>query len=308
MDLRRLDLNLLPSLQALLDERSVSRAAERMRMSQPALSAALARLRRYFNDELLVRRGNRYELSPLAVHLRERSWAAVSAVERVFSTQAEFDPSTSIREFTIRGSDYSFAVFGAALSAVISRVAPGIRLRFETAGRETVDQVPESLRACDGILIPHGFFALDTYLDLYTDRWACIVDESNERAGDALTMEHLAELPWVFTLMETSAFTPAARQMQMQGIEPRVEVVTPNFMALPELIEGTQRIGLIQERLARRIVRGRPLRLLAPPFETVPVKEAFWWNEIYDHDPEHLWLRSMMAEAGRGLSEQATAA
>ncbi|MEF2978439.1 LysR family transcriptional regulator [Subtercola sp. YIM 133946] len=302
MNLRNLDLNLLPSLQALLDEKSVSRAAVRMRMSQPALSAALARLRRHFNDELLVRHGNSYELSPLAVHLREKTWAAVSSVERVFSSQPEFDAASSNREFTIRGLDYSFAVFGSALSMVISKVAPDVRLRFENAGRETVDNAPESLRECDGIIIPHGFLRLDTHLDLYQDRWVCIVDSENDRIGDQLTMHDLAELPWVFTLMESSAFTPAARQMQMQGIEPRVEAVTPNFMALPELIEFTPRIGLIQERLARRITQGRHLRLVDPPFETVPVKEAFWWNEIYTKDPEHQWLRSMMSETGRQLA------
>ena len=297
-----MDLNLLPSLQALLDERSVSRAAERMRMSQPALSSALARLRRYFNDELLIRRGNSYDLSPLAVHLRERTWAAMSSVDRVFSTQAEFDPATSEREFTIRGLDYSFAIFGAALSSVLSAVAPGVRLRFDTASRDVVDKAPESLRDCDGLLIPHGFLRLETHQDLYTDRWVCIVDANNELIGEELTIEDLGTLPWVFTLMESSAFTPAARQMQMLGIEPRVEVVTPNFMAMPELIENTPRIGLIQERLGKRIVRGRNLRLVEAPFDTVPVNEAFWWNEIYTHDIEHTWLREMMKEAGAALS------
>lgn len=303
MDLRSVDLNLLMPLQALLDEKSVSRAAERMHMSQPAASSALARLRRHFGDDLLVRRGNTYELSPLAVNLRERSWAAISSLERVFSSQAEFDPETTTREFTIRGSDYSFAILGRELSAIVSERAPKARIRFAESDAAVVDAAPESLRDCDGIIIPHGFLRMDTHLNLFTDRWMCLVDENNERVGDTLTVENLSDLPWVFTYMTATSFTPAARQMQMIGIEPRIEAVTTSFLALAEFIEGTDRIGLIQERLGRRLVRGTTLQLRECPFDVVPLKEAFWWNEIYAHDPEHIWLREIMAEASQRVIE-----
>src|SRR6478736_4676253 len=99
--LSRLDLNLLIALDALLTERSVTRAAERLRLSQPALSASLSRLRAHFNDPILARQGNTYELTPLASRLAEQTGSALDAARRVFESQAEWDPGESTREFAV---------------------------------------------------------------------------------------------------------------------------------------------------------------------------------------------------------------
>ena len=119
--LSRLDLNLLVALDALLTERSVTRAAERLHLSQPALSASLARLRNHFNDPILARRGNAYELTPLALRLTEHTTIALDAARRVFESQATWTPHESTREFSIYGSDYGFATIGAAVSRVAAR-------------------------------------------------------------------------------------------------------------------------------------------------------------------------------------------
>ena len=101
MNLASLDLNLLVSLDALLQQRSVTRAASQMGLSQPALSASLGRLRRHFGDELLTRVGNEYRLTPLAVQLRDLARLALTGVERVFTAQPAFDPASSTREFSM---------------------------------------------------------------------------------------------------------------------------------------------------------------------------------------------------------------
>src|SRR3954453_22924551 len=107
-----LDLNLLVSLDALLQDRRVTRAAAQMGLSQPALSASLPRLRRHFDDELLTRVGNDYRLTPLAVQRHEGGRVALSGVERVFTAQPEFDPASSTREFSMLVSDYTIALLG----------------------------------------------------------------------------------------------------------------------------------------------------------------------------------------------------
>src|SRR5829696_6453088 len=112
MNLSNLDLNLLVPLDALLRERSVTRAAASLGLSQPSLSSSLARLRRHFQDELLTRVGNSYELTPVAVQLRKRTEAALVGVERAFATEPGFDPATSQREYRIVASDYPMAVLG----------------------------------------------------------------------------------------------------------------------------------------------------------------------------------------------------
>src|SRR5919199_5248961 len=116
VNLANLDLNLLLSLDALLEQRSVTRAAQQLGLSQPALSASLARLRRHFGDELLARVGNEYRLTPLAAQLKPRVRLALEGVERAFTAQPEFDPAESTREFAVVMSDYACAVIGNALA------------------------------------------------------------------------------------------------------------------------------------------------------------------------------------------------
>lgn len=296
MQLRNVDLNLLPSLRALLEERSVSRAAERMHMSQPALSAALARLRRHYNDELLERRGNSYDLTPLAAQLLDRTFSATLSMERLFSAQAEFDPSTSTREFSVFSSDYAMAILGGALASVITEAAPGVRLRFNGMSTTVVANAPDSLRDHDGLLMPHGFLT-HSHQDLFVDRWVCLVAADNDRVGAELTRELLHELPWVHTFSGQAEYTPASKQLQLLGIEPRVEVVTPSFLAVPALLVGSQRIALMQESLARPLAAAGTVRVLECPFDIVPLTEAFWWNPVHDRDPEHQWFRSMLRVA-----------
>jgi DNA-binding transcriptional LysR family regulator len=297
MQLQNVDLNLLLPLRALLEERSVSRAAQRMQMSQPALSAALSRLRRHFNDELLERHGNNYELTPLAVQLLEHSHSATVSMERIFSAQADFDPSTTQREFSILSSDYCVSVLGGALASVLSDQAPGARLRFHTVTSAVVANASDSLRDFDGLFIPHGVLNNVAHQDLFVDRWVCIVADSNRAVGDTLELAQLSQLRWIFTYSGQSEYTPASKQMELLGIDARIDIVTPNFLALPALLAGTDRIALVQESLALLMGRAGGLRILEAPFPVVPLREAFWWNAVHNRDPEHVWLRSALAEA-----------
>jgi LysR family nod box-dependent transcriptional activator len=155
--LSRLDLNLLVALDALLTERSVTRAAERLHLSQPALSASLARLRTHFNDPILARRGNSYELTPLALRLTEHTTTALDAARRVFESQAIWTPHDSTREFSIYGSDYGFATIGKAVSQIAADEAPGVRFRFMLHNPSIVEEAATRLRSVDGMVIPHGY-------------------------------------------------------------------------------------------------------------------------------------------------------
>lgn len=308
MNLASLDLNLLVSLDHLLREQSVTRAAARMGLSQPALSASLARLRRHFGDELLTRVGNSYQLTPLATQLRNRTATALAGVERVFTSQAVFDPATSQRTFTVLASDYPIAVLGEHVGRILDETAPHMRLRLERHSTTMVQNAHEVLRDVDGLVLPHGFVNDMPYEVLHTDGWKILVADSNKRVGAVLTMELLAELPWVMTWHAPAAFTPAARQLQMLGVEPRVQLVAESFLALPWLIEGTDRIALVQAQLADRLTRVGEIRALDCPYDAMPITEALWWHPTHEHDPEHAWLRSVFVEAGRRITERQAAA
>ncbi|MFI7412128.1 LysR family transcriptional regulator [Streptomyces sp. NPDC049627] len=299
MNLSRLDLNLVVALRALLEERNVTRAGERIGLSQPAMSAALSRLRRHFDDELLARTGNSYELTPLGVALRDRSATACDLLERVFSSQADFDPAAESREFTLLASDYGAAVFGAALARAVHHEAPGIRLAFQHPAPSVTENTAALLSTVDGLLMPHGVIDGFPAIDLYQDRWLCLIADDHPEVGDTLTLDHLARLPWAVYQRPYDA--PAARQLSMLGISPHVEVSVQTFQLLPHMIEGTRRVAMIQERLARRAVGSAGVRVLPCPFEAVPVQVALWWHPVHAQDAAHIWLRRKAAEVGETL-------
>ncbi|MCW2634138.1 MAG: Transcriptional regulator, lysR-family [Blastococcus sp.] len=297
VNLASLDLNLLVSLDALLQERSVTRAAARMGLSQPALSASLARLRRHFGDELLTRVGNDYRLTPLAVGLKELARIALSGVERVFTAQPEFEPGSSTREFSLVASDYVVAILGDTIAALLTEEAPHTRLRLAANTPSIVERADQVLLTTDLLLLPHGFVTDLSHRDLYRDEWVCVVAADHPVVDAGLTVEDLETLPWVATYHGQTASTPAARQMRMLGIEPHIQVVTENFLTVPALVAGSNRIALLQRRLVDQFPPDIGVRALPCPFEAGPLLEAMWWHPVYDEDPEHRYLRDVVVRA-----------
>lgn len=302
MNLAGLDLNLLVALDALLQERSVTRAAARMGLSQPALSASLARLRRHFGDELLTRVGNDYRLTPLAGQLKERARIALSGVERVFVAQPDFDPASSTREFSLLVSDYIQTMLGGALARLFAAEAPHGRLRFSANTPDRVDRADQVLLSTDLLVLPHGVVTDVSHADLYRDEWVCVVSADNDAVGDELTVAHLESLPWVVTYHGPTASTMAGRQMRTLGIEPRVQVVTETFLTVPGLIAGSDRIALLQRRLVDTLPPDAGIRALRPPFEAGHIVEAMWWHPVYDQDPGHRYLRDLLVRAAAVIS------
>ena len=139
--LREVDANLLLSLHALLEERNLTHAGERMTMSQPAMSGALARLRKHFDDELLVRVGRGFELTPLAEQLRPEVAEAIEAAEALLGNQREFDPASSSRRFTVSMSEYAMTVLAEPLTRLLAEQAPAC-----TVALDPIDVGPTSSR------------------------------------------------------------------------------------------------------------------------------------------------------------------
>ncbi|MGC5077105.1 LysR family transcriptional regulator [Agrococcus sp. DT81.2] len=296
--LSRLDLNLLVSLDALLTERSVTRAAERLHLSQPALSASLGRLRTHFGDQILARRGNTYELTPFATRLSEHTSTALEAARRVFESQATWEPSESTREFSIYGSDYGFVTIGATAARLAAERAPNVRFRFVLHNPTIVEDASNRLRSVDAMIIPHGHLSDLPYVDLWRDSWLAIVAEDHP-IGANPTLEELGQEPWVMTYQSRSAFTSAARQLQQLGVEPKVDVIVESFLAMPHFIAGSRRIGMIQAALAPVALALGGVRTVPLPFDATPLVNALWWHPVHEADPEHAWMRALLAEAGR---------
>ncbi|WP_181884799.1 LysR family transcriptional regulator [Arthrobacter sp. RT-1] len=290
-----MDLNLLLPLRVLLEERNVSAAAIRLNVSQPTASTFLAKLRRYFDDPLLVREGNIYTLSPLAMRLKEELPTALRSVEQIMGAQSEFTPSTSDHEFTILATDYASWRVGTQLLPWLDSLAPGIRIRFDHVLPSHVDGAPDSLKDVDGMLLPHGYLAQQPHVDVLLDEWTCLIASDNPHLGERPSPEELLAMPWIMTISGRGAFTPAARQLQIAGVDPVVSTITPNFFVIPSLIEGSNRAALMPMALAQRAVQTtNRLRIVDPPIPLTALSEAFWWHRDREHEPAHRWFRQQL--------------
>jgi DNA-binding transcriptional LysR family regulator len=303
-ELRNLDLNLLLTLDALLAERNVTRAAARLHVTQPAVSAALARLRRHFDDLLLNRVGNRYELTPLAAQLRADTTLALASVRRVFEAAPDFDPATTDREFSLVMSDYAAAVMGKDLSQSFAADAPRARLRIRAPTPYLIDNVSDTLRAVDGIVLPHGFIHDMPHSDLFSDDWVGLAAAGNSLLEGEITLERLADAPWVLTYDTRTAFTPAQQHLRLLGVELRTAVVVESFAAIPFFVASTTRVAMVQRRLVQRLAGLAEVTAFGLPFEAVRLVESFWWHPARDADPAHAWLRSVLQSVGLKVGTQ----
>jgi DNA-binding transcriptional LysR family regulator len=295
MDLPSIDLNLLVALHALLAEQNVTRAGERIGLSQPAMSAALGKLRRHFGDELLTRDGSRFVLTPLATSLLDQSDMALRYV----------DAESSTREFTIVMSDYALTVFGGPLLNLLEQRASNVKLRISPVDAATVDEGSSALRVVDLMVLPRGFLQDLPSAELYRDRWVCVTAADNNSVGDVVTEDDLRTLRWIMTYNRPTQFTPADHHLQLAGIERHVDVVIENFLALPFLLTGTRRIGVLQERLARKLRTSAGVRIVELAADLPELVEALWWHPSRATDPGHRWLQTLLIDAAATLTEPA---
>jgi len=301
MNLGRLDLNLLVALEALIDEAHVTRAAERVGISQPAMSDALQRLRQHFGDELLVRVGRQYQLTALAVELREPLHELVQLAEGIVQRRERFDPSTDPRIFNVVASEYSAYVLIQPLLKRIAREAPGISLHLQRTSRGEPEKATSDINL--GLWPSHAAAELGLPSEiLFHDRWVGAVWTGNTDVGTHVTLAEYMQLPHaVYQLGTTGAYGIADRLMFDLNQSRKVQVTVDSFVLLPLLLEGTPQVALVHERLARRLAAGANLRLVELLFETPPVAEAMYWHSRNTSDPAHRWLRAMLREVAAAL-------
>ena len=300
------DLNLLVSLKVLLEEGNVTRAGQRLELSQPAMSAALARLRRRFDDELLVRAGRDYELTPFARDLLPEVQHAVRLMGSALQLEEEFDPATSPRTFRLTMSDYAIAVVHEPLVRLMRETAPGVRLTIENLGPESrsSDRV---LLDNDALIAPLGFGFPGVSRPLWRDRMVVIADRANPRLVDGrLTMADLAELPHAVGSFGPGVLTPVDRVFGDHGIERRIALQVFGFLPLPFVIEGTDMVAVVPEKLARMHRReGGAIVAVEPPFGEVVLPEGYWFAEDRLSDPAHRWLFSRLDAVSAELAGDA---
>lgn len=293
----RLDLNLLVALDALLTERSVSLAADRLCLSQSATSSALGRLREYFGDELLVVKGRTMILTARAEELIEPVRAVLEQIRTTVAVAPPFDPATAERTIRIMASDYSTEALLTGVLADLEKEAPNLRFEIQPMNDTPIEAIERGY--IDLLLtIDYAISADHPSQMLFEDDYVVVGDPANPAMGGTMTRDLYFSLGHV-TARFGKARVPAFEDwfVRRQKQQRRVEVVAPSFLSLPGLIVGTNRIATLHRRMAEIVVRSMPLVMREIPFDIPPIREVVQWNLANNNDRALRWVVECMHAA-----------
>lgn len=296
--MRDLDLNLLVVLERLFEAGSVTGAAERLELSQPAVSRALGRLRQAFGDPLFVRTSLGLKPTARAQELRAEVSGVLARIGSLVAGPAGFEPAESARTFSVATSDYGESVLLPRLLGELSRLAPRATLRvlpvsqpWEAAladGRWDLLWAPRR-RAGAGIVWTH----------LWEEGFAFVVRRGHPAARRRLTLERFTSIPQIAIAPEGRPGNPLDERLARLGTRRRVVAQVPSFLVVPPLVSGSDIGVTLPRRIVTLLAARWDLAVLELPFEmpTFAISQA--WHERFRGDPAHSWFRKLVASLAR---------
>jgi DNA-binding transcriptional LysR family regulator len=296
MRFQGLDLNLLVALDVLIEERSVSRAAERLHLSQPAMSAALRRLRDYFHDPILSAHGKKMIPTPHALRLRGALRALLTDVERMVSLSTQFDPATSQRRFRIGASDYLSIVLFTHLVPELEQVAPGVSVELVPPSDAMAAMLDQG--ELDLMITPAEHVSPDHPSELLFEERHVVAGW----AGNPLVQGPLSEEDFLaagHVAVEIGRLRPtsfAETFLREQGKERRIEVLVSSFAVAPEMLVNTRRLAVMHERLARAYAERIAIRFVEMPFAFPMMREMLQYNRTRSEDAGLRWLIALIKQ------------
>ncbi len=300
MNLNAVDLNLLVVFDALVSERNVSRAAERLGVTQPAVSHALKRLRHLFKDDLLTRGPHGMQPTGRALSLYPAVQSVLADVQSIVSTGKVFNPATTSHTFRLSMSDAMSVEALPLIMRHIRREAPNIDLLISTSGpqdscrRIADDEVDLAIG-----VFPHVPKELGSAA-LYRDELICIADRRNKRLKNGrMKLEAYLDSPHVTVARNRDSGIQVDEILDLMSIARRIVVAVPHYLSVPALIRGTDLVALSRKRLlsvfrmsSELVVFPVPLPMKVPDLEFIQI-----WHKRYERDPGHRWLRDLVLRA-----------
>lgn len=296
MRFQRLDLNLLVALDALLTEKSVSVAADRICLSQSATSSALGRLREYFGDDLLVMKGRKMVLTERGEELVEPVRNVLHMIRTTIADTPDFDPALSDRSITIMASDYTTEVLLSQALQDIAAIAPDMSFVIQPMSENPPQSLDRGgidlLVTVDVAISPDHPSAM-----LFQDDYVVLGWDQNPRIARGIDTETYFEMGHVTTGFASNRM-PAFEEwfLRNHSMPRRIEVTAPSFLSVPFLLVGTNRIATVHKRLARRLARQLPLKMLPTPFDIPPIRQAVQWHRANSADQCLGWVVGKLKE------------
>lgn len=289
--LQRVDLNLLVALAALLDERHVSRAADRIGLSQPATSRALQRLRRTLDDELLVRTRDGYQLTPRAERIQRELAGILPRLEVLFGTEG-FDPATATDTFRLMGTDFATTVLGPGLAHRTSNEAPGTSVTFRQWHDGVFEDVSHGL-----VDLAFAAVSVDPTLRselLFEERFVCLMADTNPLADtEALSLDDFLGAAHIVVDVLRGEQSAIDRRLTELGRHRTATLSVPYHTAAVLAVPDTPLVATLPERLVSTLDNPR-LRVVKAPAEVEPMPYLMTWHPRLDDDPAQRWLRDLV--------------
>jgi DNA-binding transcriptional LysR family regulator len=304
LNLASTDLNLLVAFDALMAERSVTRAGQRIGVGQPGMSAILARLRDTFRDELFVRvPGKPMKPTRRAIALHAPVAEILARVSRVLSAETTFDPATARANILIATGDPAGTLVAPHLLRLLSTKAPGIDIRLVSLDkRDAFDQLDRG----DIDLVFASFAKVPKRIRrerLFTDTYVCVVRREHVRGGRrrAMDLETYVTTPHILMTLAGDERGIVDEALAKLGRRRRVAVTVPSTYLIPRLVEETGMISHLPRRIAAEVLRGSDLVMLSPPVALPEWHIDMYWGAASALEPTASWIRSRLSEIGQQI-------
>ena len=291
--LRNLDLKLLQLFEHVYRQRNLSKVAEQMDLTQPAVSLALGRLRQHFADPLFVRAGGTMEPTPVAEQLHELAANSVAQLEALLAFQPSFDPGKDSRTFRIAMTDVGQTVILPRLLNTLAEIGPNIKVDVSQVTPDTADHLQQGLLDLALGFLPDldGRFVQQA---IFLETFSCLVRRGHPRIGAALSVRQFRDGQHVIVDTLGTGHFVIERDLARKGLVRHVGLRVPHFIGLPAIVGSTDLIATLPSRAAHILSQGSNARVVALPVEIPGYQVRQQWHERVQRDPGHVWLRHLM--------------
>jgi DNA-binding transcriptional LysR family regulator len=301
MDITDLDLRLLKCFDALVAERHVSRAADRLGMTQPKMSQALAKLRDAFQDPLLVRTSAGMTPTPRALEIAGHVHGLLRGLESISTSATSFNPASLQRTFTLVTTDYAQVVLFPRLLARLAQEAPQVKLQIWSANTRKLPSWLESGQVDLGLgclLEPHPTMRTR---ELYREHWVCIARKDHPVVKAGMTLEEFAGLERMAVIPGGSAYVGSVveKALARARLPRKVQLSNPHYLVVPHIVAATDLVAFVPARLAHQFAKLLALRFFEAPIEVTEFGVALYWHERSQSDAANRWLRQIAYEVAQ---------
>lgn len=295
------DLNLLVVFDALMTERHVTRASERIGLSQPATSNALARLRKLTQDELFIRTGGSFQPTPVANLLAKQIQPALQQIDAALSQAKPFDPATSDRVFTIGMSDYTAFLLLPELLKTIKSEAPKIAVQVRTGERDRLLTLLDEGK----IDVVCGLFpekvSWHNSQTLFKETFVCVCRQEHPYIDNEISIQQYVEADHLLVSVAGDRSGRIDRILSQQGLSRQVTVSVPHFLVAPFILAQTDLVATLAKRVAESFAKMQSLKILPSPIALTGFSVSMRWHQSCQSQSDQVWLRSQIDHVSKSF-------